>query len=161
MSPFSPTMIILWIIIPAANFFTWYYVGQNSLQGSSCPTPISISNSLSTSTSGDTLSASAAVLCDNYDIEDEFTFTPAGNYEKSRGILGYKGCHPVIHPDHESPNLLLVGTESFDSYRTARLATMTLLKGNFLIMPTFKILLSSMNIIQQYIKFVMELVCDM
>ena len=130
MSPFSPTMIILWIIIPAANFFTWYYIGQNSAQASSCPTPSSISNSLSTSTGGDTLSASVAAFCNNYDIEDEFTFTPAGNYEKSQGILGYRGCHPVMHPDYESPNLLFVETESFDKYRAARLATMTLLKGN-------------------------------
>lgn len=131
MSLFSPQMIILWIILPAVNFFTWYYVAQISSPISSCSKTSIISNSLISFSSGDIESALVPVLCDNYDIEDEFTFTPAGKDEESKGILGYKGCHPVIHPDFESPNLLLVDTESFDSYRSARLATMTLLKGDF------------------------------
>ena len=46
-----------------------------------------------------------------------------------RRLIGYKGCHPVVNPEHESPNLEFVWTETFDAYRAARLAPMTELKG--------------------------------
>lgn len=45
------------------------------------------------------------------------------------GIIGYKGCHPVVGPEHESPNIHIISTKKFDGYRSARLAPMVLLKG--------------------------------
>lgn len=116
--------------MPAVNFFTWYYVGQSGapIVGPECEEVYSIER-LSRMTSLQKLLP--ALPCDNTDLENESTFTEAEYEDKRRGIMGYRGCHPVIHPDFDIPNIQQVLTTDFDSYRAARLAPMIDLKGNF------------------------------
>jgi hypothetical protein len=122
-------MIILWIVLPAVNFFTWYYVGQSSapIVGPECD-EIYAMQRLSRMTSLQTLLP--ALPCDNTELENESTFTAAGYEDSKHGIMGYRGCHPIIHPDFEKANVQQVLTADFDSYRSARLAPMIELKGS-------------------------------
>jgi hypothetical protein len=127
-------MIILWIVLPVVNFFTWYYVGQSNapVVGPECD-EVYARQRFSRMTSLQTLLP--ALPCDNTELENESTFTAAGYEDRKRGIMGFRGCHPVIHPDFDTPNIQQVLTADFDHYRAARLAPMIELKGNVVKIP--------------------------
>jgi hypothetical protein len=109
MSTFSPKTIIIWILLPAINFYTWYYIAH-SKGNSECLNNAEIASFL------------PVLPCPiNYHFENE-----NGN---EKGISGYQDCQPVIHRDYEKINVEEIKTEDFDHYRAVRLAPMTGLKG--------------------------------
>lgn len=132
MASFSPRMIIFWFILPAVNFFTWYYIGHSSAPvfGPDCEEVYAQERS-NRATSAVPIML-PALPCDNTDLEIESTFTEAGEEDRKHGVMGYRGCHPVMNPDFEQPNIEEVLTKDFDGYREARLAPMTELKGELL-----------------------------
>lgn len=128
MSPYSPLLIFVWVIIPAVHFATWYFI---SVSNPAVNSGLCVENQdiLASAETVPTQTLLPALPCDNTELEHESTFREADIYEKKQGVLGYRGCHPVVHPEFETPNVQEVLTADFDYYRAARLAPMTELKG--------------------------------
>ena len=118
-------MILLWILIPAANFVAWYLIGSNSP-----PSCIKNTDSYSDlfSLKMRSLLLPTLLPCEENEYGDHNPIESSDTYF-NKGVSGYNKCSPVIHSDYEMPNIETVSTEEFDSYRSARLAPMTHLKG--------------------------------
>ena len=127
MTYLPPRVLILYILIPAVNLLTWYYVGlSNALYfHPSCDDIYSRERVMRLTERQIQMSARP---CDYTDLNVDSSYSEAMEGDRDRGIMGYKGCHPVINPAFESP-IERVKTKDFDEYRSARLAPMITLKG--------------------------------
>jgi hypothetical protein len=138
----STRMVLMWVLIPAANFFTWYFIGHTSTSsninaGSSClPNSYNVKVATSSSSSGRVLSDSASTLMQNdtaipFCPEDDDVAKMLKEEVAKLGITGpyiganhpfYNSCSPHVLPKDETVNLYEVDTKSFDSWRVAQLA---------------------------------------
>jgi hypothetical protein len=122
---FSSPMIFLWLILPAVNFFTWYYISTHG--GVEDCTRDATSNSLKSSP----LSLLAALPCPANLNESSSSKSSRNRIAQSElGISGHKDCNPIVHPDYREANIQEILTSDFDDYRALRLAPMTMLKGD-------------------------------
>ena len=129
MTYLPPRIFILYILIPAVNLLTWYYVGLSNVLyiDPSCDDYYTRERNMRVTKAQIELSA---LPCDYTDLNVDSTYVEALEEDRIRGILGYKGCHPVINTGLEFP-IERVKTKDFDEYRVARLAPMITLKGKF------------------------------
>ena len=127
MTNLSPRIFILYILIPAVNLLTWYYVGLSSVLYIE-PSCDDLYNQERAIRANKLREQMAALPCDYTDWNVNYTYTEAGEEERKRGVMGYKGCYPIMNPDFDSI-IERVKTRDFDEYRSSRLAPMITLKG--------------------------------
>lgn len=127
MTNLSPRIFILYILIPAVNLLTWYYVGLSSVLyiDPSCDDLYSQERTIRANKMREQM---VALPCDYTDWNVNSNYTEAAEADGKKGVMGYKGCHPVMNPDFDS-TIEKVKTTDFDEYRSARLAPMITLKG--------------------------------
>ena len=127
MTSLPPRVLILYILIPAVNLLTWYYVGLSNVLyvDPSCDDLYNRERMMRLTKARIQM---MALPCDYTDLNVDSTYVEAVEGDRNRGIMGYKGCHPVINPGFESA-IEETKTADFDEYRSARLAPMITLKG--------------------------------